>query len=45
MNFVSFTDALAFTDWAGLRPITELEYEKAASIYQSLFEKRGERGF
>jgi len=30
MNFVSFTDALAFTDWAGLRPITELEYEKAA---------------
>ena len=30
MNFVSFTDALAFTDWACLRPITELEYEKAA---------------
>ena len=30
MNFVSFTDGLAYTDWAGLRPITELEYEKAA---------------
>ncbi|MEM8896877.1 MAG: SUMF1/EgtB/PvdO family nonheme iron enzyme [Bacteroidota bacterium] len=30
MNFVSFTDGLAFTDWACLRPITELEYEKAA---------------
>ncbi len=30
MNYVSFTDALAFTDWAALRPITELEYEKAA---------------
>jgi len=30
MNYVSFTDALAFTDWAGLRPITELEFEKAA---------------
>lgn len=29
MNYVSFTDGLAFTDWAGLRPITELEYEKA----------------
>lgn len=30
MNFVSFTDGLAFTDWAALRPITELEYTKAA---------------
>ena len=30
MNYFSFTDALAFTDWAALRPITELEYEKAA---------------
>lgn len=30
MNYVSFTDALAFTDWAGLRPVTELEFEKAA---------------
>ena len=30
MNFVSWTDGIAFTDWACLRPITELEYEKAA---------------
>ena len=30
MNFISFTDGLAFTDWAALRPITELEYTKAA---------------
>ena len=30
MNYVSFTDGLAYSDWAGLRPITELEYEKAA---------------
>lgn len=30
MNFISWTDGLAFTDWACLRPITELEYEKAA---------------
>ena len=30
MNQVSFTDGLAYSDWAALRPITELEYEKAA---------------
>ena len=30
MNYVSFTDGLAFTDWAALRPITELEFTKAA---------------
>ena len=30
MNHVSFTDGLAYSDWAALRPITELEYEKAA---------------
>ncbi len=30
MNYISFTDGLAFTDWAGLRPLTELEFEKAA---------------
>lgn len=30
MNYVSFTDGLAYADWAALRPVTELEYEKAA---------------
>ena len=30
MNYISFTDGLAYTDWAALRPVTELEYEKAA---------------
>ncbi|HSV88337.1 MAG TPA: SUMF1/EgtB/PvdO family nonheme iron enzyme [Bacteroidales bacterium] len=29
VNFASFDDLRAFADWAGLRPITELEYEKA----------------
>lgn len=30
MNYISWEDAMAFTDWAALRPITELEYTKAA---------------
>ena len=29
-NFVSWDDGCAFTDWAGLRPMTELEFTKAA---------------
>ncbi len=28
-NWLSWVDVAAFTDWAGLRPMTELEYEKA----------------
>lgn len=30
MNFLSLMDGAAYLDWAGLRPMTELEYEKAA---------------
>jgi len=28
-NWLSFYDLMAFADWSGLRPFTELEYEKA----------------
>jgi formylglycine-generating enzyme required for sulfatase activity len=30
MNFLSWEDGIAFADWAGLRPMTELEFEKAS---------------
>lgn len=30
MNYIGFMDGLAFADWAGLRPLTEFEYTKAA---------------
>lgn len=30
MNYLSWMDLAAYADWAGLRPMTELEYEKAA---------------
>lgn len=29
-NWLNWTDAAAFADWAGLRPMTEMEFEKAA---------------
>lgn len=29
-NWMSWMDGAAYTDWSGLRPMTELEYEKAA---------------
>ena len=29
-NFLSWADGAAFTDWAALRPLSELEFEKAA---------------
>ena len=29
-NYLSWTDLLAYLDWAALRPMTELEFEKAA---------------
>ena len=29
-NWMSWTDALAYADWAALRPMTEFEFEKAA---------------
>ncbi len=30
MSYLSWPDLAAYADWAGLRPMTELEYEKAA---------------
>jgi len=30
VSYVSWLDVLAYADWAGLRPITEFEFEKAA---------------
>lgn len=30
MSFISWPDAAAYLDWAGLRPMTEMEFEKSA---------------
>lgn len=30
VSYISWPDLLAYADWAGLRPLTELEYEKSA---------------
>ncbi len=31
MNFLAWADLIAYLDWAGLRPLTEMEFEKACS--------------
>jgi formylglycine-generating enzyme required for sulfatase activity len=35
-NFLSWMDGAAYADWAGLRPVTELEYEKAGRGNQAV---------
>jgi len=35
-NFLSWADGLAYADWAGLRPMTELEYEKISRVSGSI---------
>ena len=37
-NYLNWMDGLAYADWAGLRPMTELEYEKAG---RGTFNARG----
>ena len=34
-NYINLSDGLAYADWAGLRPMTELEFEKACRGDQS----------
>ena len=36
VNNLSVNDALAFADWAGMRPFTEMEYEKACRGYNQM---------
>ncbi|MEG1499313.1 MAG: SUMF1/EgtB/PvdO family nonheme iron enzyme [Bacteroidales bacterium] len=35
-NFLTWMDGIAYSDWAGLRPYTELEYEKACRGHKSM---------
>ncbi|MBM3237243.1 hypothetical protein FJZ31_13200 [Candidatus Poribacteria bacterium] len=35
-NYLSWADGCAYADWAGLRPMTELEFEKACRRNQSV---------
>ncbi|MEL6625532.1 MAG: SUMF1/EgtB/PvdO family nonheme iron enzyme [Bacteroidota bacterium] len=36
-NYLSWTDVSAYLDWAALRPMTEMEYEKACRGYDPSF--------
>jgi formylglycine-generating enzyme required for sulfatase activity len=38
-NFLSWSDLLAYLDWAALRPASEMEFEKAARGFENSIEK------
>ena len=37
MPFMSYNDLLSYLDWAALRPMTELEFEKHVEVLKILF--------
>ena len=41
-NYMSIEDMLAYADWAGLRPLTELEYEKMCRAPYPYLPQKGE---
>ena len=43
--FLSWADGMAFAAWAGLRPMTELEYEKAGRFAATDFDCSGGGGY